>query len=92
MYWLGYIHFSHSDIDAGLLVSLVYGLQIHLQLFLSDIDVGLTVSSLYIMLIHLQFFVFDTEIGLPAFFFLIQKIHLHISFPCSDAAGPASFP
>ena len=52
----------------------------------------LTVSSLYILLIHLQFFVFDTEIGLPASFFLIQKIHLHICFPCSDAAGPASFP
>ena len=47
------IHFSPSDIDAGLLVFLAYGLQIHLQFFLSDIDVGLTVSLLYILQISL---------------------------------------
>ena len=50
--------FSLFDIDAGLLVSLVYGLEIHLQVFLSDIDVGLTVSLLYILLSHSQFFLF----------------------------------
>ena len=51
-----YKNFSFFDIDAGLLVSLVYGLQIHLQFFLSDIDVGLTVFLLYILLSHSQFF------------------------------------
>ena len=49
--------FFNPDINTGLLVFLVYGLQIHLQFSLSDIDVGLTVSLLYIMLIICNFFI-----------------------------------
>ena len=51
--WIIHI-FPHLDIDASLLVSPFYGLQIHLQFSLSDIDIGLTVSLLYILPIHLQ--------------------------------------
>ena len=36
----------NSDINTGLLVFLVYGLQIHLKFSLSDIDVGLIFSLL----------------------------------------------
>ena len=67
--------FSLSDIDTGLLVSLVHGLQIHLQVFLSDIDVGLTVSLLYILLIHSQFFYSVIDVGLTVSFFYILEIH-----------------